>query len=80
MLTRDQVIRRLCELQEEAAEVVGYDQPNDCFCGHGGLWDVPDYAADPSRYMNSGKALEFIEQAVRSAIAIHRLTAPTKEN
>lgn len=62
-----EVIERLCALHSEAAQHVGLQYAADCFCGEGGFWSVEDY--DPERdYRNDGKALKFIEQAVREKI------------
>lgn len=71
-MTRDEVIQRYCKLSGEVvSSVTGYDQPNDCFCGEGGFWEIKRYAEDPDSYQNSGVALEWIERVVREAIAAH---------
>lgn len=66
MLSRAEVIERLCKLQEEVSTAIGYEHPADCFCKKGGLWQSPSY--DESSYQNAGKALAFIERAVRQKI------------
>ncbi len=77
-LSREQVIERLCRLTEEVCqEAIGHSEPSDCFCGKGGFWGTGLY--DDSRYQNAGKALEFIEEATRNAIAIRKLMAPKEE-
>ena len=67
-MTHTEVIERLCKLHSEAAEHVGYEYAADCFCGEGGFWSVKGY--NPKRdYRNDGKALEFMEAAVREKLA-----------
>lgn len=62
------LVRRLCALQAHVVtEVLGYDDPADCFCGDEGLWPY----ADPDDYRNAGKAVEFIETATLEAIRQH---------
>jgi hypothetical protein len=62
-----EVIERLCNLHSEAAGYVGLEYAADCFCGNSGFWHVHGY--NPERdYRNEGKALEFIEAAVREKI------------
>ncbi len=70
MLSQEQVIERFCRLTEEVVrEVLGFKQPNDCFCGHGGFWGSEGYGGTYEKgYRNSGQALEFIEAAVREKI------------
>lgn len=59
------VIRRLCALQAHVVtEVLGHDDPADCFCGDDGFW--PLESADGFR--NAGKAIDFIEEATLAAI------------
>lgn len=67
------IIRRLCALQAHVVtEVLGHDDPADCFCGDEGFW--PLESAD--EYRNIGKAVAFIEEATLAAIAEHRKQAP----
>ena len=67
-MTRDEVLQRLCALQEEVCEkALGYSHPADCFCGQGGMWSSPSYS--DAQYQNDGIVLEWIESAVRDAIA-----------
>jgi hypothetical protein len=62
-----EVIERLCNLHSEAAGHIGYEFAADCFCGNGGFWHVEGY--NPERdYRNDGRALQFIEAAVREKI------------
>jgi len=62
------IIERLCGLQVEVAEqVIGWQEPSDCFCEN----------SDLKRYENSGAAVAFIEAAVREKIATRAAaTAP----
>jgi hypothetical protein len=63
------IIRRLCALQAHVVtEVLGHDNPADCFCGDEGFWPLDD----PGDYRNAGLAIEFIETATLAAIAAHR--------
>jgi hypothetical protein len=59
------IIERLCALQEEVVhDVLGYAEPNDCFCGEGGFW--PLHRTEDFR--TSFQAIDFIEAATRKAI------------
>jgi hypothetical protein len=63
------LIRRLCALQAHVVtEVIGHDDPADCFCGDEGFWPLENTAD----YRNAGKAADFIEEATLRAIAEHR--------
>ena len=65
MLTRNEVIGRLCQLQAKVChELLGADHPNDCFC-----FDREMGGRPTEHFVNSGKALEYIEQAVGVALA-----------
>lgn len=66
-----EVIERLCKLQAEVWEAVcNPAESADCFCGKGGFWHCEGYDGTfDGGYRNSGKALEFIERAVREKIA-----------
>jgi len=66
MLTRQQVLEKLCHLQELVAHRLNSfsEHPNDCFCGQGGFWKSVYYSEDPSRYKNDGFVLRFIRRAV----------------
>jgi hypothetical protein len=57
-LTEVEAIGRLCSLMNEVREHL--DGPADCFC--------PGTFRDPTGYRNDGKAIEFIETAVRTAL------------
>lgn len=60
-----QIVARLCRLQDLVSdEVFGYEYASDCFCGEGGVWPLRE-AKD---YRNDYKAIEFIENAVASAL------------
>jgi hypothetical protein len=50
------------------SEVLGHDDPADCFCGDEGYWPYDG----PADYRNAGKAVEFIETATLEAIRKHR--------
>ena len=62
MLTREEVMARLCKLVDEAYKLVDPSclEPSDCFCG--------ENVIASRHYQNSGHALMFVENAVRSAI------------
>lgn len=64
-----EVIERFCKLQRLAAEQVGFVYAADCFCQQSGFWGAQGYGGTfDTGYRNDGKALEFIEQAVREKI------------
>ena len=64
-----EVIARLCELQARVGDHVGWEYAADCFCGKYGLWGIGGYDGTKANgYRNDGKALEFIEQAVKEKI------------
>lgn len=66
------IIRRLCALQAYVVtEVLGNDDPADCFCGDEGFWPLND----PDDYRNAGKAIQFIEDATLRAVAERRAAA-----
>lgn len=68
-MNADEVIERLCKLQQEVQEHLGFDYSADCFCGKGGFWKAEGYGGTFEQgYRNDGKALEFIENAVRQAL------------
>lgn len=72
-----EIIERLCSLQEEVWKQIndGCDSA-DCFCGKGGFWGSEGYGGTFAEgYRNSGKALEFIEQAVREKLEWRKLQA-----
>jgi hypothetical protein len=68
------VIKRLCELQRDVSDVLGYHNAADCFCGQGGL-----YASHTSSdaYRNDGVSLEFIENATRAALRSRQGECPS---
>ena len=66
-LTREEVIDRMCLLVNEAHDHMGYDHLSDCFCGKGGLHLHEGYVE--TDYGNDGFVLEWVEAAVRAAIA-----------
>lgn len=70
-LSAKDVIVRLCMLQEEvSAHLDQYQHAADCFCGTGGFWRSDSYGGTFEQgYRNQGKSIEFIENAVRAAIA-----------
>lgn len=65
-----EAIERLCKLQSEVQErVIGYGHSADCFCGKGGFWGCDGYDGSfEGGYRNDGKAIEFIESAVREKL------------
>lgn len=57
------ILQRLCELQREVNQRhMGYDEPNDCFCGTGGFWPRSEH------FKSSGKTVDFIVEAVREKL------------
>lgn len=69
-LRAQDIIDRLCLLQEEVFRHLGDVNAADCFCGKGGFWRSDSYGGTFEQgYRNDGKALAFIENAVRAAIA-----------
>lgn len=63
------IISRLCELQAQVVrEVLGHDDPADCFCGESGYWPLKG----PGYFRNAGKAVDFIVEATLAAIAERR--------
>ncbi len=69
-----QVIERLCELQEEVHSEMQMDETAaDCFCKKGGFWHVKNYGGTADEgYRNEGEALDFIEAAVREKLSISK--------
>lgn len=73
MMEAKEVIGRLCLLQGVVTEHIGFDYAADCFCKESGFWSSDDYGGTfDEGYRNDGKALEFIEQAVREKIERER--------
>lgn len=65
-----EVIERLCKLQAEVCIQIGRGEAADCFCGKGGFWGAEGYdGTHEGGYRNDGKALEFIEAAVREKLS-----------
>jgi len=68
-LDRQDVLERLCKLQEEVFDSIGYDHPTDCICKKGGFWKSKSYGGTwEEGYRNDGSVLEFIEKTVRKAL------------
>lgn len=70
-MTRQKVLERLCKLQEKVmnniqSNPIGWESPADCFCKQGGFWNCENYKDED--YRNDGKALEFIEDAVKEKL------------
>lgn len=64
-----ELIVRLCQLQHEYAEAMGYSVPRDCFCGASGFWGKSDnWPEGAPHWENDGSAVDFIERVVRSAL------------
>lgn len=66
------VVRRLCHLSAEVYAGMSVDRHADCFCGEGGFWSNAPQHYGPTYeqvYRNDGEVLEFIENAVRNALA-----------
>lgn len=62
----DVAVQRLCQLQADVVRgVLGFQQPNDCFCNSDG--NHPEQG-----YRSTGQAIDYIERVVRIAITIHR--------
>jgi hypothetical protein len=73
MINANEVIERLCKLQEEVQNHINDDGAADCFCRKGGFWHVKGYGGTHEEgYRNDGDALEFIENAVREKINAER--------
>jgi hypothetical protein len=76
---------RFCALQARVAHaVVGFDEPNDCFCeqpDRGGL--RPGHAAR-GHFRSTGSALSFIEEVVERELdrleAASAPSVPTRED
>ena len=69
-MNADQIIERLCELQQEVVDKhLGFVDSSDCFCGKSGFWGCEGYSGTfEGGFRNNGKALEFIEAAVREKL------------
>lgn len=77
LLDRDAVVERLCALQGEVFDAIGDEHPTDCFCGKQGFWGASNYGPTVAEgYRNDGVALEFIEEAVRKALALRTAGLP----
>ena len=62
MLTREQVIKRLCKLMSEVADKsVGWHHPTPCVCGCNPMVQETDGT--------DGAALAYIEQVVRASLS-----------
>ena len=80
MLNPRDVIERLCKLQAEVvSQQTGFAQPNDCFCGRGGFWHEGEWPDKDEHFRTSLEALEFIERAVRGAMALPALEELVQE-
>jgi len=64
-MTRDETMRKLCNIMGEAQEHLGWDYAADCFC--------PNSRISESDYRNDGKSVEFIEAAVREKIELEKI-------
>lgn len=63
------LIRRLCALQAlVVTDVLGHDDPADCFCGDEGFWPLEN----AEQFRNAGKAIDFIQEATLAAVEAHR--------
>jgi hypothetical protein len=60
------IIERMCKLQEEVQVHHNHVNAGDCFCGKGGMWGYKGF--DMSHWRNDLVSIEFIEQAVREKI------------
>ena len=66
-----EAIQRLCELQKNVREHLGFNDAADCFCGESGFWKTEGYDGTfDGGYRNDGKAIKFIEEAVREKILV----------
>lgn len=82
-LSSQQVIERLCRLQALVFEKASGMDESDCFCGKGGFWGVADYGGTFEQgYRNDGRALKFIEEAVREKLERMNIASvePPKEH
>jgi len=64
-----EINERLCKLMYDVWRRIDPNATtaNDCHCNRGGLWGSPNYGL--SNFRNDGKALEFIEIAVREKLS-----------
>lgn len=71
MLSSQDVIERLCKLQERVSRHFKHRFSSDCFCGKGGqwLWNKEYGGTYEQGYRNSGYALKFIEHVVHRRLA-----------
>lgn len=69
-MNANDIIERLCILQSEVAGHLEHIERTDCFCGKSGFWGrIQGYDGTVEHgYRNDGKALEFIEAAVKEKI------------
>jgi hypothetical protein len=79
-LSAEDIIERLCALQQEVYQHLDHDKAADCFCGKGGFWKSEEYGGTFDQgYRNSGECLGFIESAVREKLTAAPNTAPEGE-
>lgn len=71
-----EVIERLCILQAEVQQVIGFEHAADCFCGNSGFWASYGYNS-ATDYRNDGAALAFIEETVRARLQQMKDTSTT---
>jgi hypothetical protein len=64
-----EIIERLCQLQAEVQQKIGFEHSADCFCKQSGFWGAVDCGGTHAEgYRNDGIALEFIEKVVREKL------------
>lgn len=60
-MTRDDCIRRSCQLQALVAESLSdWQEPSDCFCNHSGPWTKEREIS----FRHAGLTFDFIEAAI----------------
>jgi hypothetical protein len=69
-VNRDEVLQRLCALNEKVSEYFGHRHPSDCFCGKGGLCRFnPSYdGTHENGYRCDGFVIEFLEKCVNDKL------------
>lgn len=74
-LSKEQLATRLCGLTGEVADkVFRFRKAADCFCNVNAATASPHW-----NWQHDEAVIEFIEQAVRGAIAMHELIKETDE-
>jgi hypothetical protein len=68
-LSAQDIVTRLCDLQASLFAELPNVESADCFCQKGGYWGTENYGGTFAEgYRNDGRALKFIEDAVREKL------------